>query len=49
VGAAVVVPVGEELLAGQILAGADDLRQARVLQIDRVLDAALAAEVEVDI
>jgi hypothetical protein len=43
---AVLVDVLEELVAGQLAAGFDDPREPRVSQIDRVLDAALAAEFE---
>src|SRR4051794_39475658 len=43
---AVVVDVLEQLVAGEIAAGFDDLREARVVELDRVRDTALAAEFE---
>src|SRR5581483_9111194 len=45
---AVGIDVLEELLAGQLLAAADDARQAAVADLDVVPDATLAPEVEVD-
>ena len=38
----------EKLVAGQIAARLDDARQTLVAQVDRMLDAALAAELEAD-
>src|SRR4051812_19710378 len=43
---AVVVDVLEQFVAGEIAAGLDDLREARVVELDGVRDAALAAEFE---
>jgi hypothetical protein len=45
---AVVVDVHEELLSGQLLAAADDARDAPVGEPHLVHDAALAAEAEAD-
>ncbi len=42
----VLVDVLEQLLAGQLLASADDLRQPAIVDRDRVMDAALAPEAE---
>ena len=43
---AVLVDVLEELLAGQVLHAAHDAREAAIGELDRVLDAALAAKAE---
>ena len=48
VGLAVVVDVLEEFLAGQVAAALDDPGEPAVVQVDRVLDAALAPEPEPD-
>jgi len=48
VGGAVAVDVLKQLVAGEVLAAADDFGQARVMEIDGVFDAAFAFEMEVD-
>ena len=45
-GVAVVVEVLEELVAGDVAAGFDDAGEAAVGEVDGVLDAGLAFEVE---
>src|SRR5262245_35597785 len=46
--AVVVVQIFKQLLAGQLLALADEAGQPRVLQVDLVFDAALAPKLETD-